>query len=40
MQQYIEKIVKLLNNLNEEDFPVVQQIYTILSKYLQKRGRR
>lgn len=40
MKQYVEKIKKLLERLEEEDLPVAQQIYTILSRYLEKRGRR
>lgn len=40
MKQYMEEITRLLSHMNEEDLPMIRKIYTILLRYLEKRGRR
>lgn len=40
MKQYMEEITRLLSHLEEQDLPMIRKIYTILSKYLERRGRR
>lgn len=40
MKQYMEEITRLLSHLEEQDLPMIRKIYTILSQYLERRGRR
>ena len=39
MKPYIEEIMRLLSHLEEQDLPIIKKIYTILFRYLEKRGR-
>ncbi len=38
-EEYKRLIIELLNKLEEKDSLLVKQIYTIINRYLRKRGR-
>lgn len=39
MKDYLREINDMLMKLNEEDIRIIKSLYTILFKYLEKRGR-
>lgn len=36
---YLNELKKMLEKLNQEDSKIVKQLYTILLKYLERKGR-
>lgn len=39
MEKYLREINEMILRLNEKDIKIIKSLYTILLRYLEKRGR-
>lgn len=39
MKEYLEIITQMLEHLDESDLQFIKQIYTLLKKHLERKGR-
>lgn len=39
LKEYISEIQKMISKLNDKDEKIIKSVYTILLRYLEKRGR-